>query len=162
MVLRPSARALVRLAIVLLIAAAAASVWEILARQAPSSGWHVGVLPGPVAELRDTAVTLALLFFATAWLVPVIAPEREPWVLVGALHAGALITLVALTYGATTGMYGIQIDDPRADSVWLFKVRALGEIVLVLSLFDVARRFFRARRKPPPSGGASGSSGSAE
>ena len=153
MELRPSARAIVRLAIGLLIAAAAASVWEILARQAPSSGWHVGMLPGPVAELRDTSVTLALLCVAAAWLVPVIAPDHEPWLLVGALHAGALVTLAALAYGATTGMYGVQIDDPRSDSVWLFKIRTLGQLVLVGCLVDVARRFLRARRKPPPSGG---------
>lgn len=165
MELRPSARAIVRLAIALVIAAAAAAVWEILARQAPSSGWHMGVLPGPVAELRDTSVTLALLFLAVAWLLPAIAPAREPWVLVGALHAGAIITVAALTYGATTGMYGIQIDDPRADSVWLFKIRTFGQLLLVASLLDVARRFFfrpRAAQPPPPSEGAPPATGSGE
>lgn len=152
-----------RLAIGLLIAAAAASVWEILARQAPSSGWHMGVLPGPVAELRDTTVTFALLFFAAAWLVPVIAPDREPWVLVGALYAGAIITVAALVYGATTGMYGVQIDDPRPDSVWLFKIRAFGQLLLVAGLLDIARRFFFGARRPsPPSGGAPPGSGSGE
>jgi len=144
--LRPSARAIVRLAIGLLLASAAAAVWEVLARQSPTSAWHVGLLPGPVAELRDTATTLALASFAAAWLIPWAAPVKEPWIWVGALHFGAILSVVALTYGATTGMYGVQIDDPRPDSEWLFQARALGGIVLMGCLLDFARRLFVGRR----------------
>lgn len=144
-----SAQALVRLGVVLLLIAAVAAVWELLALQAPASEWHVGVLSGPVGTLRNTAVTFALVFFAAAWLMPWAAPHGEPRALVIAVHVGVAIVIVALAYGATTGMYGVQIQDLRTGSVWLFRCRALGMAILFVCLLDFARRIL-LRRPPEP------------
>jgi len=133
------------LGVVLLLVAAAAGVWEILASQAPGSEWQAGVLPGPVGQLRGTAAVLGLLMFAGSWLMPWLAPEREPWVLCIAVHVGVVVTMGAMTYGATTGMYGVQIYDPRPESQWLFWVRATGMGILGLCLLDFARRILLHR-----------------
>jgi len=159
MSLTPGARALVRLAVLLLLAAAAAGVWEILASQAPSSDYHVGVLPGPVAQLRTTSTLFALVLLAGAWLMPWIGRGRDPWVLIAAVHVGAIITIGAMTYGATTGMYGMQIDDVRPQSEMLFWVRSTGQLLLVGCLLDFARRvMLRGPRAARP--GASGDAAS--
>lgn len=143
-----SARALVRLGAALLLVAAAASVWELCAMQAPSSPIYVAVLPGPVGKLRAAATTLGLAMFAAAWLTPWIGRGAElPWLVRGA-SAGSLLLVGTLTYGATTGMYGVQAVDPRFDSQLLFYLRSAGEIVLGACLVEVARRLFS--RPPPP------------
>ena len=145
MELRPTARAFVRLGVALLVVAACAGVWEMLAMQVPSAEYRVGVLPGPIGQLREMGALLGLACIGLAWLVPFIAKDREPWTLCVALHAGALITIAALIYGATTGMYGVQIWDPRPDSQALFIVRWIGQGILGLCLLDVARRVIPRR-----------------
>jgi hypothetical protein len=153
--LLPSARVLVRLAVVLLLIAAGAGIWEILASQSPTSPYHIGVLPGPVSQFRNTSTILALVTFATAWLMPWLAGARretidavrEPWLLVGLYHLGVLVTVGSFAYGATTGMHGVQIEDPRPDSQWLFGIRLVGYATLGLCLLDVARRILL---RPPP------------
>lgn len=148
---RASAIFLVRLGIVLLLVAAAAAIWEILASQAPSSGYHVGVLPGPVEQLRTTAAMLGLGTLIAAWLLPWWAPSKEPRVLIGIFVVGIVITLAAMTYGATTGMYGVQIYDPRPDSRALFWTRATGQLVLLGVLIELARRLLFRRPTEPRS-----------
>lgn len=140
MELRPTARAFVRLGVALLVVAAGAGVWEMLAMQVPSAEYRVGVLPGPIGQLREMGSVLGLACVGLAWLVPFVAKDREPWALCIALHAGAVITLGAMIYGATTGMYGVQIWDPRPDSQALFIVRWTGQAILGLCLLDVLRR----------------------
>lgn len=108
--------------------------------QVPSAEYRVGVLPGPIGQLREMAVVLGLTSIAAAWLVPFIAPSREPWALCIAVHVGAVVTLGAMAYGATTGMYGVQMLDPRPDSQALFYVRWGGQAILGACLLDVARR----------------------
>ena len=144
--LRPTARAFIDLAMALLVTTFLAGVWELLASQGPSSEFRIGVLPGPVAQLRAAAMTLALLCFAVAWLLPKIATDREPWLLVGFAYAGTIVTLGAMAYGATTGMYGVQIADPRADSQVLLAVRLGGQILLLIALGDLMRRWVKRRR----------------
>jgi len=148
----PSARALVRLAIALLLVAVAAGVWEQLASQVPDSPFHVGILPGPVGQLRNAATTLALVLFAAAWLMPwAIGSGKEPRWLVALAYAGSVLTIVSLAYGATTGMYGVQIEDPRPDSRVLFAARSIGEGILVICLVDLARRILLKPPAPPSS-----------
>lgn len=143
MTLRPSARALVRLAIGLLVVGALAGGWEILASQSPYSPFRLGVLPAPIAQLRGTAITLAVLLFSAAWLLPWVAPDDEPTYLVTGLYIGSLLTLAALLYGASTGMMGLQIDDVRTDARVLLATRVTGMVILLLCLLDFARRAFR-------------------
>jgi hypothetical protein len=123
-----------------------------MAAQSPTSPYHVGVLAGPVGQLRTGATVLALCTLAGAWLMPWIAAGqgRDPWLLVGAYHLGVALMIGSFVYGATTGMHGVQIDDPRPDSQLLFAVRALGYALLAGCLLDVARRVFT--RRPPPDG----------
>jgi len=143
----PAARALVRLAVGLLLVAVVAGIWETLAAQAPSSEFHVGHLAGPIGQLRLTATVLGLCMLGAAWLEPWLGAGRPAWRLVAALYAGAALTVGAMIWGATTGMYGVQISDPRPDSRWLFWSRAAGLLLLAGCLLDVARRVFT---RPPP------------
>lgn len=144
MQLRPSARALVRLAAILLVVGALAGAWHVLASQSIYSPWRLGVLPEPIAQLERTAFTLGLLALAAAWLVPWVAPKDEPTYLVVALYAGSLLTVAAMIYGASRGMMGLQIDDMRLDAKALFAARITGEGVLFLCLLDYVRRIFKS------------------
>lgn len=137
-----AARAMVRLGLVLLFVAGASSIWWFLASQIPSSAFRADVLPGPVAQLRDAAGFLALLSFAFAWLMPAAEKRSDAKRLAWCLHVGIAVLLCALAYGATTGMLGIQIDDPRTDSRWLLIVRVLGEAILAGSILEFARRIW--------------------
>jgi hypothetical protein len=145
--LSPSAKAAVRLAVVLLAVAAVASVWELFARQAPGSRFSLGVLPGPISVLRNTTVTLGLIFFAVAWVMPWASRPREPRLMVRLAIAGAVLTVCANFYGALNSMYGIQITDLRPDVTYLFAVKHFGHALLGLCLLDLARRILFY---PPP------------
>jgi hypothetical protein len=132
-----SARALLRLAVIVLAAAAAAGVWEVLASQAPGSPLYIGVLPGPVSMLRETALALGLVLLAASLLVP----ERGlPRALVLALHVSVAFTLLAAFYGALTGMHGVQVRDLRPDATPLFIVKYASRIGVAVCLFSLARR----------------------
>lgn len=141
------AKTLVRLALLCFAVAAFGFVWEILAAQAPTSPYHVGILPGPVEVFRNAAFALGLihLILAMGWEWASEGGDLR-WH-VRALIAGTVLTLVALAYAATTGMKGVQIHDPRVDAAWLFRVRAIGALILGIVLFDLARRVWRALRK---------------
>ncbi len=145
MTLSSAGRATVKLGLGLLGVAAFGVVAHTLAAQGPSSPWWLGVLPGPVAQLRDTSALLGVLLLAGAPYVSARPGEREPFGLVGALYVGTAVVLVTLAIGATTGMYGVQIEDPRPASRWLFRARTAGELVLVGALVAFARRAWKAR-----------------
>jgi len=138
-------RATVKLALALLAVAVVGVVVHTLAAQGPSSPWWLGILPGPVAQLRDASALLGTLLLAAAPYVSAREGEREPWSLVVALYVGVAIVLVTLAAGAMTGMYGEQIEDPRIASRWLFRARSLGELILLGTLLAFARRAWKAR-----------------
>jgi ABC-type Na+ efflux pump permease subunit len=138
-------RATVKLALALLGVAVIGVVVHTLAAQGPSSPWWLGILPGPVAQLRDASALLGALLLAAAPYVSAREGEREPWALVVALYVGAAVVLVTLAAGAMTGMYGEQIEDPRVASRWLFRARSLGELILLGALVAFARRAWKAR-----------------
>jgi hypothetical protein len=56
-----SARTVLRLGCGVLLSAALAGVWETLASQAPGGALYIGMLPGPIQLLRETAVIWGLL-----------------------------------------------------------------------------------------------------
>lgn len=145
MAIRPSAHALLRLALGSLLVAVAAGVWEILASQPPGSAYHAGVLVGPIAQLRHTALVHGLLLLAGTWLLPHAARRQrnEPWMLVAAVHVGVVLTLGAMVYGAATGMKGVQIHDPRSGAQAMFLARMAGHAVLAACLLDLTRRLWR-------------------
>lgn len=142
-----SARASIRLGVVILILAAFAGGWELLARQAPGSPLYIGMLPGPVAALRELSLSVGLLLVGAGLLMPWAAGSREPWILLALLGVGALMGVGGQVYGAIHGMYGVQLMDLREDALGLFVVKQGGLGLLSLGLCELGRRvLFR----PPP------------
>ena len=142
MQLSASARTMARSAVVLLVMAAAASVWELFARQAPGSTFSLGVLPGPISSLRNTCTTLGVIFFAVAWVMPWVSRPNQPRFTVALSMVGAFVTVGAGFYGALNGMNGVQIINLRSDATLLFVVKHVGHALLGLGLLDLARRMF--------------------
>jgi len=58
----PPSRMLLRVGLLLWLAAAVASAWEVLALQPPDSPFHLGVLAGPIAQLYTMAFALGAAF----------------------------------------------------------------------------------------------------
>jgi hypothetical protein len=132
-----SARVVLRLAVIVLCTAAGAGVWEVLASQAPGSPLSIGMLPGPIEMLRDTALILGLLLLGASSLVRETGATRA--VVVG-LHVAVAVTLLAAFYGAVTGMHGVQARDLRPDATPLFIAKYLGRSGVLVSLAAIARR----------------------
>jgi hypothetical protein len=128
--------------------AAATSVWQLLAAQAPGTPLYIATLEGPVAALRTLATSLGLVLLGAAWLMPWAFPEAEPkrWVVV--LHVGTLLGLGGELYGAVRGMFGMQLMDLRPDALPLFIVKHLGLGMVFGALLELGRRVLV---RPPPS-----------
>ncbi|HMI91622.1 MAG TPA: hypothetical protein VK509_09685 [Polyangiales bacterium] len=138
----------IRMAVGVLLFAALAGGWEVLARQAPGSVLYLGVMPEPIAALRELATMLGLLLFAAGALMRwAFAGPPPRWVALG-LYGGALLSLAAQAYGAARGMYGIQLQDLRADAMPLFAAKHLGLLAFAAAFFELARRILN---RPPPS-----------
>jgi hypothetical protein len=141
----PSTRAIVRLAIALLAVTALATLWELSALQAPGSPLSIGMLPGPIGSFRTTSLTLSLGLLSVAWIFPWAYQNKEPRFVVLLLYVGVLLGLGGSFYGALNGMSGVQIIDPRPDAMAVVSLKLGGLLLLVVGLFDLARRiFFRA------------------
>jgi hypothetical protein len=132
-----SARVMLRLAVIVLCSAAGAGVWEVLASQAPGSPLSIGMLPGPIEMLRDTALALGLLLLGATWLVRETGATRG--VVIG-LHVAVAMTLLAALYGALSGMHGVQARDLRPDATPLFIVKYVGRLGVFVCLLAIARR----------------------
>jgi hypothetical protein len=132
-----SARMVLRLGCCMLLFAALAGVWETLASQAPGGALDIGMLPGPIALLRETALDWGLLIVVAGLLL-----AERPWPArwLWALHIAAILTLGSALYAAATGMHGVQARDLRADAMWLFAIKYLGRTLLTVCLIAIARR----------------------
>lgn len=115
-------------------------MWEVLASQAPGSPLSIGMLPGPIEMLRETAVLLGLLLFAASMCV---RAHGAPRGLVVGLHVAVGVTLLAALYGAATGMHGVQARDLRPDAIVLFVVKYAGRLGVFACLFAIGRRALR-------------------
>jgi hypothetical protein len=107
--------------------AALAGAWETLASQAPGTSLYIGVLPGPVERLRETAFEFGVLLVMAGLLL------RDQSLAAGAAWALAVGTFLALAtamYAALTGMLGVQLFDLRADAPWLFALKFIGRAAL--------------------------------
>jgi len=136
----PASRALMRCAFGLLVVAAAASVWSLLANQAPGSPLYLGMLAGPIESVRDSAAVLGLVFIAVASLLPGLAQGRVAMVLVAVACIGATLDLGAGIYAAIHGLHAIQFKDPRSDIAPLVTLKYTGQALLGLCLVEVTRR----------------------
>jgi hypothetical protein len=140
-----SGRTVVRLGCGVLVLAALAGAWETLASQSPGSPLYIGMLPGPIELLRETALTWGLLVVVVGLLLAdrSLAP-RWFWL----LHVGAALTLGSAIYAAATGMHGVQARDLRPDATALFVIKYLGRGLLAACLFAIARQAL-AHPRPP-------------
>jgi hypothetical protein len=137
-------RVLLRSALLLWLLAGLATVWEVLALQGPDSPVRLGVLAGPIGQLRGFSFALGAVLFGGAWAFPrLYAPGRGRVALV-LLVLGALLHIAALTYAASQGMVGAQIFDPRPDALWVVGLRGLGHLAMLAALLDALVRAFRA------------------
>jgi hypothetical protein len=139
-------RALLRLGVCSLLVAGAAGAWELSALQSPGTPLYIGVLPGPIAALRELATTLGLLLVVVAaWVPRVTEGGRSLRVLVAALSLGTVLALSAQTYGSAHGMYVLQAIDLRSDELPVFVLKYCGLLVFAAAAAELARRVCFAR-----------------
>jgi hypothetical protein len=137
------ARVLVRSGLVLWLVAALATVWEVLAMQSFDSPARVGLLAGPVGQLRGFAFGLGAVLFVAAWLWVRLYGEGRGRVALGLLAGGALLHTLVLAYAAHHGMVAVQVFDPRPDARWVVILRGAGHLLVMLALGDALLRAFR-------------------
>ena len=136
----PSARVVLLLGAGVMLCAALGGIWEVLAEQAPGSLWYLGVLPGPIRSLRETAFNLGLGVLAVGLLSAQTGQRGIPAWLIAQLSTGVAMTLTACTYAAATGMHGVQLMDLRNDAIPLFIAKYAGLTLSCLGLAEVTRR----------------------
>lgn len=136
-----------RAALVQLAVGALAGAFELLALQAPGSALYLGVLPGPVAHLRELSLVLGLLLLGADTLAARAAAGR---LLVRTLTSSAALATLAQAYGATQGMYGLQAQDLRADALPLFLAKYGALLSFVLAFAQLGRRALGPAASRPP------------
>lgn len=129
----PEARLLTRLGLVLWLAAALATVWELLALQPPDSPLHLGVLAGPIAQLRN----FTFAYGVAALIIARLQPAR--WV-AWLLALGAILQVLALSYAAARGLIAVQLLDPRLDARLTLYVRAFAHALSLIALSALCLR----------------------
>jgi hypothetical protein len=124
----------------------AAEVWEVLASQSPDSPWHLGVLAGPVAQLRNHSFGFGTLLTALAWLWPAWFSPGEGRLALAACLTGAGLETGALLWAAARGMLAVQAFDPRPDARLMLILRALGHVLWLLGGAAILLRGLRGAR----------------
>jgi hypothetical protein len=112
-------------------------VWELLARQAPSSAWHVAGFPGAIERFARHAWIEGLAIFVLApraWAAVLSARPRQARTVVLALGAGTVLALGARALSAATGVLGTQLRDVSVASRVLLLGRAGGDLLLLVAL----------------------------
>jgi len=145
MTLRSDQHSVIRLGIVLLGLAALAGLFELFARQAPYTPLELGMLPGPIQQLRDAALVHALVALLAGLSLPAAWPTVAPLRFVRVLVLGHGLLFAALGYAAVTGRMAVQIWDPRPLAVVLTALRIVGHLTVVGAYFVWARRLWVAR-----------------
>jgi hypothetical protein len=122
-------------------------VWEVLAVQSPDSPFHLGVLAGPVAQLRSHCFGLGAVCVGLSCLWPLF--KLEPgWLLLGVFFAGVVLETAALTWAAASGMLAAQVFDPRPDARLMLYLRAFGHalnLIAGVAFFVCSARSLRLR-----------------
>jgi hypothetical protein len=118
--------------------AVAASAWDLLAHQVPSSSWHVTGYPSAIERLEVRAWVEAALLFALAprALDRGFARARMATVLA---ELGTLFSLGSLAVSARTGVLAMQLRDTTALASGLLTVRIVGDVLLLVALALTAR-----------------------
>ena len=151
MTLRRDQQQLIRLSLLLLAAGALAAFWELFARQAPFTPLAIRMLPGPIAQLRETACWLGLLGLAASQTLPLVWAEGSPTRFMRLLGVGHAMLFSALLYAAFTGRMALQVWDPRPLAVGLTAVRLVGQALVLGAYLWWGRRLFRHAGPAPKS-----------
>lgn len=138
-------RLLVRVGLFLCWIAALACVWEVLALQPPDSPLHIGVLSGPIAQLRGFSFALGLGMIATGAVWSSLYEPGQGRPIALALAAGAVLHVIMLAYAASRGLIAVQAFDPRADARFALYGRAFAHLLTWLGLSALC---VRALRRP--------------
>src|SRR4051812_16025492 len=109
-------RLLIVVGLALWLLAGVSSVWEVLALQAPESPFHLGILAGPISQLRSFSFGLGTGLVFVAWLWPHVFGAGSGRLVLALLTFGALVQTGALLAAAAHGMLAVQVFDPRADA----------------------------------------------
>lgn len=143
---------LVRVGLALWLIASLACVWEVLALQPPDSPFHLGVLAGPIVQLRTFAFGLGAISLIAAALWPCLYAPGKGRPAAVLLSAGALAQVGLLGYAASRGLLAVQIFDPRADARFTLYGRALAHAWTLIGLSALLFRALRSlRAERPPS-----------
>jgi hypothetical protein len=134
---------LTRLGLFLCLLSGLSCVWELLALQMPDSPFHIGVLSGPIVQLRSFSFGLGLGALALAAVWPSLYAEDEGRWLLWTLLGAALLQVLALGYAASQGMVGVQLLDPRLDARLVVYTRLLSHGLLLLGLGALLWRSLR-------------------
>ena len=145
----PERRHLLRAGLLLLAAAALAGAIELLALQAPGSPLYLGVLPGPLGEVRVLALALGLVRLASD-VLSARAAEPLPKALTRLLSSSAALAVLAQAYGAAQGMYGLQVKDLRADALPLFLLKYAALLAFTVGYGLLGARALRGPSATPP------------
>jgi hypothetical protein len=143
MTLRSDQHFVIRLGLVLLALAALAGLFELFARQAPYTPLALGLLPGPIQQLRDAALVHGLVALLAGLLLPAAWDSPAPVRFVRVLAAGHGLLFAALLYAAVSGRMAVQIWDPRPLAVVLTALRIVGHVIVVGAYLVWARRLWR-------------------
>lgn len=143
-----SVRVLVRLGVLLCLISALACVWELLALQMPLSPFHVGVLSGPIAQLRAFSFGLGLGALALSLWWKALFGDNAGRLWLSVLVSATLLQVIALMYAAVRGIIGVQLLDPRADARFVAYARVLSHALLSAGLLTLLVRALRPAAKP--------------
>jgi hypothetical protein len=138
---RPVIAPLLRVALAALVVAIAASAWDLLARQVPSSPWHVVGYPSAIVRLETRAWIESALLFA-------IAPRALDRGFVRAALAtalaagGTVLSIVSLAISARTGVLANQLRDTTTFASVLLATRLAGDGLLLAALVITLRSAF--------------------
>lgn len=136
-------RTLVLLGLWLCLLSALACIWEVLALQMPDSPFHVGVLAGPIVQLRSFSFGLGVGALVLAQLWPQLYAPGRGLLVLGLLLVGSLLHVGALGYAAGQGMVGVQLLDPRLDARLVVYLRGFAHALCLLALIAVSVRAVR-------------------
>jgi len=107
------------------VCSALAVFWEGLALQSPVSALHLGVLVGPVSQLRNGTFAFGTGCFGLA----------ATWSRI--FEGSAAFHTFALAFAAAQGLLAVQYADPRADAHALVLVRLISHGLTTLGLLLV-------------------------
>ena len=138
------ARLLISVGLGLWLVALLSSVWEVLALQPPDSPLHLGLLSGPIAQLRTFAFALGTSAVLIGSLWPALYADGQGRWVAWLLVVGAVLHVIVLVFAAARGLLAVQLLDPRGDARALLYGRG---VALSLTFGAVIALLVRSTRR---------------